>query len=206
MATETQNAVGCCTDETKREQARRGPTQMIDRKVSLLVAAGAAMGANCETCLNKVVADLVEAGVPQERIRGAVQVGQMVKDKPAARMKELADALTGSQLAQASASMACPMDGMPRDDAYKVAMLIAAGSAMAAGCEPCLNKAIPDLIESSVADADIRRALVIGQQVKDQAAAILKDVADVLAGTRLSDGSGAEGCPDDVTATADCCR
>ena len=33
-----------------------------------------------------------------------------------------------------------------------------------------------------------------------------KDVADVLAGTRLSDRPSAEGCPDDITATADCCR
>ncbi|MFG1691450.1 hypothetical protein ACGF5M_04780 [Gemmatimonadota bacterium] len=53
--------------------------------MSLLVAAGAAMGANSEACLNRVVTDLKDAGVPEEQIRGAVIIGQTVKDKPALR-------------------------------------------------------------------------------------------------------------------------
>ncbi|MHC4464646.1 MAG: carboxymuconolactone decarboxylase family protein, partial [Planctomycetota bacterium] len=48
---------------------------------------------------------------------------------------------------------------------YKVTMLIAAGAAMAANCEPCLNKIVPDLLEAGVAEADIRRAVEIGQFV-----------------------------------------
>jgi len=78
---------------------------------------------------------------------------------------------------------------------YKVTMLIAVGAAMAANCEPCLNKAVPELIEAGVSFADIRQAVEIGQFVKDRPAAIMKEAADLLAGTHLSDGVSSEGCP-----------
>ena len=78
---------------------------------------------------------------------------------------------------------------------YKVTMLIAAGAAMAANCEPCLNKVVPDLIEAGVAEADIRRAVEIGQFVKDKPAAIMKEAADALTGTHLADPHVTEGCP-----------
>jgi hypothetical protein len=90
---------------------------------------------------------------------------------------------------------------------YKVTMLIAAGAAMAANCEPCLNKIVPDLIEAGVAQADIRKAVEIGQFVKDKPAAIMREAADVLTGTHLSDPNASEGCPADTLkqpATATC--
>jgi hypothetical protein len=62
------------------------------------------------------------------------------------------------------------MESMPRDESYVVTMLIAAGSAMAVGCEPCLNQAIPNLIEAGVSGADIRRAVEIGHAVREIAA------------------------------------
>ena len=78
---------------------------------------------------------------------------------------------------------------------YKVTMLIAAGAAMAANCEPCLNKVVPDLIEAGVAEADIRKAVEIGQFVKDKPAAIMKEAADALTGTNMADPNQSEGCP-----------
>ena len=89
---------------------------------------------------------------------------------------------------------------------YKVTMLIAAGAAMAANCEPCLNKIVPDLIEAGVAEADIQKAVEIGQFVKDKPAAIMKEAADALAGTRLSEQHKSEGCPaDSMKAAGGCC-
>ena len=89
---------------------------------------------------------------------------------------------------------------------YKVTMLIAAGAAMAANCEPCLNKIVPDLIEAGVAEADIQKAVEIGQFVKDKPAAIMKEAADALTGTRLSEQHKSEGCPsDDMKAAGGCC-
>ena len=89
---------------------------------------------------------------------------------------------------------------------YKVTMLIAAGAAMAANCEPCLNKIIPDLIEAGVVEADIRKAVEIGQFVKDKPAAIMKEAADALAGTHLSEPYKSEGCPAEMMkAKSRCC-
>ncbi len=96
----------------KEAQSSHGIPQIIDYKVTLLIAAGAAMAANCEPCLNKVVPDLIEAGVPEEDIRKAVEIGQIVKDRPAAIMKEAADILTGTHLLQEPISEGCPADEM----------------------------------------------------------------------------------------------
>ena len=89
---------------------------------------------------------------------------------------------------------------------YKVTMLIATGAAMAANCEPCLNKIIPDLIEAGVVEADIQKAVEIGQFVKDKPAAIMKEAADALAGTHLSESHKSEGCPAEMMkAKSSCC-
>jgi hypothetical protein len=90
------------------------------------------------------------------------------------------------------------MNDIPQIVDYKVTMLIAAGAAMAANCEPCLNRVVPDLIEAGVAEADIRKAVEIGQFVKDKPAAIMKEAADVLTGSSLSEPHESEGCPADA--------
>ncbi len=91
-------------------QTKNDVSEIVDYKVTMLIAAGAAMAANCEPCLNKIVPDLIEAGVAQADIRKAVEIGQFVKDKPAAIMKEAADVLTGTQLSDPHASEDCPAD------------------------------------------------------------------------------------------------
>ena len=62
------------------------------------------------------------------------------------------------------------------------------------------------LIAAGVAEADIRKAVEIGRFVKDKPAA-MKEAADVLTGTHLSDPNASEGCPADALnqpATAAC--
>ena len=94
------------------EQSTKDSTQIVDYKVTMLIAAGAAMAANCEPCLNKIVPDLIEAGLAEADIQKAVEIGQFVKDKPAAIMKEAADALTGTHLSEQHKSEGCPSDKM----------------------------------------------------------------------------------------------
>ncbi len=96
---------------TTLHSSKQAP-EIVDHKVTLLIAAGAAMAANCEPCLNKVVPDLIEAGVAEADIRKAVEIGQFVKDKPAAIMKEAADALTGTNMADPLQSQGCPAEKM----------------------------------------------------------------------------------------------
>jgi hypothetical protein len=95
--------------------------EIVDFKVTMLIAAGAAMAANCEPCLNKVIPDLIAAGVAEADIRKAVEIGQFVKDKPAAIMKEAADVLTGSQLAdqQNSNDCGCPSERLKQAEVVK---------------------------------------------------------------------------------------
>jgi hypothetical protein len=88
---------------------------------------------------------------------------------------------------------------------YKITMLIAAGAAKAANGEPSLYKIVPDLIESGGNEADIQKAVEIGQFVKDKPAAIMKEAADALAGTRLSEQKNSEGCPADSKKSANGC-
>ena len=110
-------------------------------------------------------------------------------------LKKEADALTGTRLAEDIVEGACPIEGMlQRGEDLRIPMLIAAGSAVAVGCEPCLNIVVPALIEAGVGDSDIRMAVEIGQAVKDQASSIIQEAADVLAGTDLSSGARAIEC------------
>ena len=97
--------------------------------------------------------------------------------------------------------MECPAEKMQKDENYKRIMLVAAGSAMAASCEPCLNMVIPNLIEVGVPDTEIRRAVEIGQYVKDREADIMKEAADVLAGTSFLDKEIPEQCAQDEMET-----
>ena len=61
---------------TELQSAKNNP-QIVDYKVTMLIAAGAAMAANCEPCLNRVVPDLIEAGVAEADIRKAVEENNM---------------------------------------------------------------------------------------------------------------------------------
>ena len=94
------------------EQSPKGSTPIVDYQVTMLIAAGAAMAANCEPCLNKIIPDLIEAGVAEVDIQKAVEIGQFVKDKPAAIMKEAADALAGTRLSERQSSAGCPADNL----------------------------------------------------------------------------------------------
>jgi hypothetical protein len=112
------NGCGCgaakgAESPSTAQQQKEKEVRLVDYRVTLLIAAGAAMAANCEPCLNKIVPDLIEAGVHEQDIRRAVEIGQFVKDKPAEHMKEVADILTGTHfLKSAPADEGCPAERM----------------------------------------------------------------------------------------------
>jgi len=214
----TTSNVGCCGGMSQQAacaglaikdagQVEAGTVRpgLIDRKVTLLISLGAAMAGNCEPCLRKLVPDLKEAGASDDEILGAISVGQMVKEKPMAIMKETVDELMGSSLSEESVTDACPGDVMEKDDKFRVMMLIAAASAMAANCEFCLNKIIPDLIEAGVSETDMRRAVEIGQAIKEKPATIMKEAADILTGGNLSGKPVSADCAPKGASQAGCC-
>jgi AhpD family alkylhydroperoxidase len=116
-----------------------------------------------------------------------------VAGRKATHLKEADGTPTGTSLSEEPVSQGCPAERMKKDENYKRVMLIAAGSAMAASCEPCLNMVIPNLLEVGVPDAEIRRAAY----VKDREADIMREAADILAGTSFMDKEVPEECTQD---------
>jgi AhpD family alkylhydroperoxidase len=150
------------------------------------IAAGSAMAANCEPCLNMVIPNLIEVGVPDAEIRRAVEIGQYVKDRKADIMKEAADILAGTSFLHKEVPEECTLDEMEFVRGDKMSMLIAVGAAVAGNCESCLNTVVPELKKAGATDEEIRGAVDIGLTVKERPAAIVKETADKLTGANLS--------------------
>jgi glycosyltransferase A (GT-A) superfamily protein (DUF2064 family) len=86
-------------------------------------------------------------------------------------------------------------------------LLVAMGSAVAAGCQSCLERMVGLAQCEELDPAQMRAAVAIGQFVKDQPAQQMKELADRLLGSRLSgDGAGIEcGCETATAAKSACC-
>ena len=151
----------------------------------MLVAAGSAMAASCEPCLNMVVPNLIEVGVPDAEIRRAVEIGQYVKDREADIMKEAADVLAGTSFLDAEIPEQSASDAMEALKADKTGMLIALGAAVAGNCGSCLSTVTRELKEAGVTTEEIRGAVEIALTVKEKPAAIIKQIADELTGEPL---------------------
>lgn len=80
-------------------------------------------------------------------------------------------------------------------------LLVAVGSAIAAGCIPCLESIHTMAIEEGIDNTKLRAAAIIGQFVKDQPAGQIKQRADELLGTHLGAGTSAS-CPQESDAAA----
>jgi AhpD family alkylhydroperoxidase len=148
----------------------------------MLVAAGSAMATGCEPCLNMVIPNLIEVGVPDAEIRRAVEIGQYVKDRQADIMKEAADVLAGTGFLDKEVPEERVQDEMETLKLDKMSMLIAVGAAVAGNCEPCLNTAVRELKTTGATDEEIRGAVEIGQAVKEKPAGIMKETAGRLIG------------------------
>lgn len=174
---------GCPAEGMKKDE---------NYKRFMKIAAGAAMAANCEPCLNIVVPSLIEVGVPDVEIRKAVEIGQCVKDKKADIMKEAADVLAGTNLLDKEVPEGCTAGEMELVRADNMSMLIGVGAAVAGNCEFCLNTLVPELRTSGATEEEIRGAVEVGLTVKEKPAAIIKETADKLTGAQPTDEAVAE--------------
>jgi hypothetical protein len=88
-----------------------------------------------------------------------------------------------------------------------IQILVAMGSAVAAGCQPCLQQLVLLAKDEALEDARMRAAVTIGQFVKDQPARDMKKLAHELLGGDPASKAAEIGCPchDAETAAADCC-
>ena len=74
-------------------------------------------------------------------------------------------------------------------------LLVAVGSAVAAGCIPCLESITSMAVEEKIDNKKLRSAAVIGQFIKDQPAGQMKTKADELLGTHLGAAKTSSACP-----------
>ena len=74
-------------------------------------------------------------------------------------------------------------------------LLVAAGAAVAAGCIPCLESITQLAQAEGIETKKMKSAAIIGQFVKEQPAAHMKDAADRLLGTHLKAAKPEVSCP-----------
>jgi len=146
----------------------------------MLVAAGSAMAASCESCLNTVIPNLIEIGVPDAEIRRAVEIGQYVKDREAGIMKEAADVLAGTSFLAGEVLEECSRGEMKSLKGDRMSMLVAVGAAVAGNCESCLDPVVRELKEAGASNEEIRGAVEVGLTVKEKPAVIVKEAAERL--------------------------
>ena len=65
-------------------------------------------------------------------------------------------------------------------------LLVAAGSAVAAGCMPCLETIVGMARADGIEEKKLKEAVMTGQYVKEQPINMMKEFADNLVGTHLS--------------------
>jgi AhpD family alkylhydroperoxidase len=68
----------------------------FDVRTRVLIAVGAAVAANCHPCLENIAAKARGAGLSDEEIQAAAEVGRTVRAGAAKSMDQLIAALTGS--------------------------------------------------------------------------------------------------------------
>ena len=77
----------------------------------------------------------------------------------------------------------------------EVQYLVAIGSAIASGCQPCLERIVARARDAGIEEKKMKSAAIIGQFVKDQPAADMKQLADQLLGTHMLRATASRDCP-----------
>lgn len=76
-------------------------------EIQILIAAGSAVAAGCQPCLERLVALANSQEIPGNKMQAAVTIGQLIKDQPGNHMKALADRLVGSHLSAEASGAVC---------------------------------------------------------------------------------------------------
>jgi len=153
----------------------------INKKEIQLIKVGASIAATNQESLKKAFDELVALGAEFEEIQFASGVGRTVREKPAEEMRKYAEKLLGIA-PKAEEAKACPAQKMKGNTNYRLMMLIAVGSAVAANCEPCLNQSVLALKDVKVHEDEIQIAAEIGLRIKEIKLEDIRDAAAVLTG------------------------
>lgn len=76
----------------------------LDKQILELIAIGASVAANCQSCLEHNVSKALEYGVDSHQIAEAIEVGQMARQGAAAKMDRFALSLNDTAPSTAKAT------------------------------------------------------------------------------------------------------
>ena len=102
---------GIAASDQTGEAAEDLKPGLLTPAVTELIAIGAAIASNCESCLKYHYAQALKLGVPKEEMIEAVNVALRVKEAPAGAMVRLAQKLLLPDGASASSRGCCGGDG-----------------------------------------------------------------------------------------------
>ncbi|MEW6442367.1 MAG: sigma-70 family RNA polymerase sigma factor [bacterium] len=119
----------------------------------------------------KKLREVLEKECSFEIDRRGVLVCEPVKTKQGTEKPEIKEA----------AKMVNTLSALDRE----TQLLVAVGSAVAAGCMPCLEKIVGMAREEGVDERKVKEAVLTGQYVKEQPNRMMREFADGLTGTHL---------------------
>ncbi len=91
-----------------KKRTDQKPTGLFSPEVAELVAIGAAIASNCETCFKYHYSQARKLGVSREDMIQAVELAHKVKCAPAQNMLALADRILSADLSEKEVNSATP--------------------------------------------------------------------------------------------------
>ncbi len=85
----------------------------MENKTKLLIAVGASITANCQSCLKTAVTQAQGAGAEEKEIREAIAIGRIVRKGALGKMDKFASTLIGKNLTGSSDE--CPFGSTEED-------------------------------------------------------------------------------------------
>ena len=79
----------------------------LDERTLRLIAVGAAISANCQPCLHTSVTKALEAGIVEQEITDAIEVGKMVRRGAASKMDQFITSLNPAAATVAGDGCGC---------------------------------------------------------------------------------------------------
>lgn len=76
----------------------------FDRQVARLIAVGASVAANCQPCLETVLAKARQEEIKERDIVKAIEIGKLVRHCAASQMDEFALSIAGAETVRSSQS------------------------------------------------------------------------------------------------------
>jgi alkylhydroperoxidase/carboxymuconolactone decarboxylase family protein YurZ len=76
----------------------------LDRRIARLIAVGASVAANCQPCLETVMAKARQEQIKEKDIIEAIEIGKLVRHCAASQMDEFALSIAGAETVRSSQS------------------------------------------------------------------------------------------------------